>query len=76
MEQVPGVHHERGALQLAAQDLPAGGRGAVRRHPAQRPVALRGLQEAQRDEVAINHLFTMKAHPKGCAFFGVVEMIK
>ena len=40
-------HHGRGALQLADEDLPPGGRRTLRRHRAQRQTALRRLQETE-----------------------------
>ena len=47
----PRLHYGRGALQLPAEDLPPGGRRTLRRHPEERPVALRGLQSPGRDEI-------------------------
>ena len=44
-------HHGRGALQLPDEDLPTGSRRTLRRHRAQRQVALRGLQETERDVI-------------------------
>ena len=61
LEQVPRLHHGRGALQLADEDLPPGGRRTLRRHGAQRQTALRRLQETRGDVNLHRHTKTTKA---------------
>jgi len=61
LEQVPRLHHGRGALQLADEGLPPRGRRALCRHRAQCQTALRGLQETIGDVNLHRHTITTKA---------------